>query len=81
MEKSLGKWSRRRTAPGDGDGGDAAGLGDPDDAGFGVAPAVEDLRELRALSGASLADDHHHRILLDRLGDLLFELDYGEVRE
>lgn len=65
--------------PGNGDGGDTAGLCDSDDAGLGVAMAVEDLGELGALTGPGFSDDHHNGVLLHRLDDLVLELEDWEA--
>ena len=64
--------------PGDGDGGDAAGLGDGDGTPASVSAAVEDLRELGALARARLADDHHHRVRIHRGYDLVLVLRYRQ---
>ena len=66
--------------PGNGDGGDAAGLGDGDGTPASVSAAVEDLRELGALARARLADDHHHRVRVHRGYDLVLMLRYRQHR-
>lgn len=43
------EWKREKL-PGDGYGGDSAGLSDGDESRFGVTTSVKNLRELRALT-------------------------------
>lgn len=66
--------------PRDGDGGNAAGLGDANDSRFRVATPAKHLRKLRAFSRTCLTDDYDHRILFHCFDDFLFELDDWKVR-
>ena len=70
-----------RDAARHGDGGDATGLGHGDaHVGAGHEPgAVEDLRHLRRLAGARLADDHDHGVLANRGDDLACVPRHGEL--
>lgn len=60
--------------PGDRNSGDPARLRNSDDPLSGVAAAMQNLRELRAFPGASLADYYNHWVCFHCLRYLLLEL-------